>query len=102
MTRNHFYMPVSEALEKLRAEGYTTDFNIKENCLVCEGHKFDADDFRIAAVYRYEGPSDPADEATVYAIESDTGIKGVLVTGYGMSYDAFSTEILKKLEVPGE
>jgi hypothetical protein len=45
----------------------------------------------------YEGNTDPADEATVYGIQSKTGIKGILVTGYGISTDNFSTAILNKL-----
>ncbi len=58
---------------------------------------FNADDFDIIDVYRYEGNSDPGDEATVYAIQSKTGVKGVLVTGYGMSAEDVSPDILKKL-----
>jgi len=33
----------------------------------------------------------------VYAIESKSGLKGILVTGYGASSDTISTEILEKL-----
>lgn len=58
---------------------------------------FNADDFDIVDVYRYEGNSDPGDEATVYAIQSKKGVKGVLVTGYGMSAEDVSPDILKKL-----
>jgi hypothetical protein len=36
-------------------------------------------------VHRYEGESDPGDEAVVYAIESKKGIKGILVSGFGAS-----------------
>ena len=102
MARHHYYMPVTDALDKLRKEGYTLDFNIKENCLICGEQQFNVDDFRITDVYRYEGNSDPGDEATVYALESKDGLKGVLVTGYGMSYDEFTTEILKQLGAPEE
>ena len=91
------YATVSEAIEALRKQGFTTDFNLEKNCIVCHPEKFDPDDFEIVDVYRYEGNSDPADEATVYAIESKTGLKGVLVTGYGISTDTMSTEILNKL-----
>jgi hypothetical protein len=34
----------------------------------------------------------------VYAIKSKTGIKGVLVTGYGPSADSMSADILEKLK----
>lgn len=91
------YGTVTEALEAFKKQGYTIDFNIHENCIVCGDDRFTADEFEIADVYRYEGNSDPADEATVYAIRSTNGLKGVLVTGYGASSDSMSDEILKKL-----
>lgn len=97
MTQRMHYATVTEALEKLKAQGYTLDFNLSENCLVCNEEKFSADDFDIMDVYRYEGNTDPADEATVYAIASKSGLKGVLVTGYGISGDSMSEELLRKL-----
>ena len=97
MERESHYETVSEAISQLRSQGFTTDFNLEENCIVCHSDKFSADEFEITDVYRYEGDSDPADEATVYAIESISGLKGILVTGYGVSSDSFSSAILAKL-----
>lgn len=97
MERQLHYATVSEAIEKLRKQGYTTDFNLEENCIVCHQAKFEPQDFEIVDVYRYEGNTDPADEATVYAIESKNGLKGVLVTGYGISVDSMSAAMLSKL-----
>lgn len=97
MERKTHYGTVSEALNQFRNQGFTMDFNLDENCLVCQNERFEADDFEIVDVYRYEGNTDPADEATVYAIESKSGLKGVLVTGYGVSSDTMSEDILKKL-----
>jgi hypothetical protein len=91
------YAPVAEALEQLKKKGYTLDFNLEENCLVCGNTKLQAEDFSIREVYRYEGNSDPADEATVYGIESHKGEKGVLVTGYGANSDSLTRLILSKL-----
>ena len=97
MERRVHYATVSEAIEKLRKQGFTTDFNLEENCIVCNHTKYEADDFEIVDVYRYEGNTDPADEATVYAIESKDGTKGILVTGYGISVDSMSALLLSKL-----
>jgi hypothetical protein len=92
------YATISQAIETLRKQGYTTDFNLEENCLVCNNEKFTVDDFEIVDVYRYEGDTDPADEASVYAIESKNGMKGILVSGYGPSADPMSTAMLNKLK----
>ncbi|HEX5151151.1 MAG TPA: hypothetical protein VFW07_06860 [Parafilimonas sp.] len=97
MQHKTHYDTVSKAIEELRRQGYTTDFNIEETGISCSDGKFGADDFEVVDVYRYEGDSDPADEAAVYAIRSTTGLKGILVTGYGASADTASEEILEKL-----
>lgn len=102
MDTKYHYGTVSEAIAALRKQGYTMDFNLEENCIVCHGEKFGADDFEIKDIYRYEGDTDPADEATVYAIESTSGLKGILVTGYGVSSDALTTAILKRLHTTSE
>ena len=91
------YDTVSDAVRGLKERGYTKDFNLKENCIVCNEQKFHVEDFEIVEVYRYEGDSDPADEAVVYAIESGRGDRGVLVSGYGISADEMTAEMAKKL-----
>jgi len=93
------YDTVSEAINGLKKRGYGVDFNLDENCIVCHADKFDVKDFEIVEVYRFEGDSDPSDEAVVYAIESVNGIKGVLVSGYGISAEGMSADMAKKLAV---
>jgi len=75
------------------------DFNLQENCIICNEQTFNPQDFKIVEVYRYEGDSDPADEAVVYAIESKNGLKGVLVNGYGISAETLSSDMAKKLSM---
>lgn len=99
MKAEYSYGTVTEAINAFRNEGFTIDFNLEENCISCAEGKFGVDEFRIVKIFRYEGLTDPADEAAVYAIESSTGKKGVLVTGYGPSSDAYSTEVLEKLQL---
>lgn len=91
------YDTVSEAIHGLKGRGYTLDFNLQENCLVCHQDRFQVADFEIVEVYRFEGNTDPSDEAVVYAIESVTGLKGVLVSGYGISAEGMSAEMAQKL-----
>ena len=93
------YSSPSIAIEDLRKRGYTQDFNLEENCLVCKTGRFNPDEFEIREVYRFEGPSDPADESVVYGIESHNGLKGVLVDGYGYSSSPRSEAIVQKLKM---
>ncbi|MDB5229069.1 MAG: hypothetical protein JWN78_3262 [Bacteroidota bacterium] len=94
MERKVHYETVSQALEQLRLQGFTVDFNLKENC---DSVSCNPDDYEIVDVYRYEGITDPGDEAAVYAIESSSGVKGVLVTGYSSTSEIFTDDVLKNM-----
>lgn len=93
------YDTVSEAVNGLKKRGFDVDFNLEENCIVCHADKFNVNDFEIVEVYRFEGNTDPSDEAVVYGIESVSGVKGVLVSGYGISAEGMSAEMAKKLSL---
>lgn len=92
---------VSEILNKLKNEGYTVDFNLKENCLECQGSFLQLlpGEFKVDRTFRFEGLSDPADAAIVYAISSAKhGIKGTLLNGYGIYSDNMVDEMVKALK----
>jgi hypothetical protein len=93
----YVYETITAAIKDLNARGYELDFNLEENCIICNEEKFHPEDFEITEVYRFEGETDPADEAVVYAIESTTGLKGVLVNGYGIYSDTMNADMAKKL-----
>ena len=95
----YVYDTVSAAVNGLKKRGFNTDFNLTENCIVCHQDKFDPADFEIVEVYRFEGNTDPADEAIVYGIESKTGLKGVLVNDYGPYSDSMSADMAAKLKI---
>jgi hypothetical protein len=93
---------VSQTIQSLREQGYTEDFNLQQQCLECRNGQYRIfhHEFSVDSFYRFEGPSDPADEAVVYAISSDKyGLKGVLVNGYGIYSDDVADEMLTKLKI---
>ncbi len=92
---------ISEVIQKLQSEGYTVDFNLKENCLECHENALQVhpDEFVVDKHYRFEGMSDPADEAIIYAISSTRhNIKGILVNGYGTSSEPLTQELVNALK----
>ena len=94
------YDTLSEAINGLRTQGYTEDFNLKENCIENANgtHQLSHNDFVVDSFYRFEGNTDPSDEAILYAISSEKfKMKGVLVNGYGISADTVSDELMEKL-----
>lgn len=101
------YDSLSEALDGLRRQGFTLDFNVAFDQLTCvqDGSCLRPEEFDIVAHHRFEGDSNPSDESVVYAIASHDGRKkGTLVSAYGMYVDEVSEEIIRKLNVrePGE
>ncbi|MGY3090886.1 quercetin dioxygenase-like cupin family protein [Hymenobacter sp. UYAg731] len=92
---------LSERLIQLKKEGYTEDFNLRDNCLMGPGDalQLHPEDFLVDKYYRFEGMSDPGDEAVLYAISSPRhDVKGTLVNGYGISSEPLSAEMMKALQ----
>jgi hypothetical protein len=93
---------LSEILDKLKKEGYTIDFNLTSNCLECADNSLQIhpEDFVVDKFYRFEGESDPGDEAIVYAISSTKhDLKGTLVNGYGPFADDIAEELVHALKI---
>ena len=96
------YSTLSGTMNELRKEGYVEDFNLQQNCLECRNGQFKvfADDFKIDKYFRFEGQSNPSDQAILYAISSDTHhLKGVLVNAYGIYSEPVTDEMLRKLDI---
>ena len=93
------FATLSEAIEGLRLEGYTEDFNMQANCIECKSLdlQLHPQDFTIDKYFRFEGISDPGDNSIVYAISAVSGEKGILVDGYGMYSENMTPEMIKKL-----
>ena len=94
------YDTVVDALNGLKARGYTTDFNIAFDKLICtdKKHILKPDEFEIVETYRFEGETNPSDEDVVYAIESKDGnIKGVITSVLDCMLIVYLTEMIQKL-----
>ena len=99
------YDTVVDALNDLRKRGYTIDFNIAFDKIICSEnkHSLDPSDFEITEMHRFEGDTDPGDENVVYAVESkNRQLKGVITSAFGMYAEGASTDMLKKLSMHTE
>lgn len=95
--RMYHYTTVTRALEELKQKGFTVDFNIQESKIINNPA-----DFEIVHIYRYEGQTDPGDEATVFGIKSNTGEKGVFVAGLSAFADNSAAMVLNDLSIKGK
>ncbi len=89
-----------ELVERFRAKGYGHHFVLdgeQVRCAECE-ETVPAKAVRIDETARFEGPSNPSDEAVVFAISTGPcQHKGVLVTAYGMAAEGDNAEGLRVL-----
>jgi hypothetical protein len=61
------YDTLTEAINALKQQGYTEDFNLKQNCLECRsGHyKVFHDEFKIDKSFRFDENEDPSDQSVL-------------------------------------
>ncbi|MBC7535129.1 MAG: phosphoribosylpyrophosphate synthetase [Ferruginibacter sp.] len=94
------YDTVVAALDGLKERGYTLDFNLAFDKLICHENSMCLNplEFEITEVHRFEGDTNPSDEDVVYAVESKDGkIKGSISGAFGMYADSVSNEMVQKL-----
>ncbi|MEO6582864.1 MAG: hypothetical protein ABIO05_00985 [Ferruginibacter sp.] len=96
------YDTVVEAINGLKERGYTIDFNLDNDRIICANkiHCLAPEQFEITEVHRFEGDTNPSDEDVVYAVESkDQMLKGVITSAFGSYADTVSTDLLRKLSM---
>ena len=94
---------VTEAVELLTREGYVDDFRLCADGIVAAGH--DAPHPTSTAIvdftFRFEGDSDPGDEAIVLGVRCATcGRRGILVSAFGPAADPAAFAHLVNLVPP--
>ncbi|MBA0885514.1 hypothetical protein [Flavobacterium undicola] len=90
----YHYDSVSKALDELNENGFNYDFNLHEDeILKTPGN------YEIKHIYRYEGESNPDDEAIVYGIQSKSGKKGVYVAGFAANSITEAGQILLDITI---
>ena len=92
MSRTYHYASVIEALADLKEKGFTVDFNLEEQDIVKNPYYYS-----IEHVYRYEGNTNPDDEAVVYGIKSSNGSKGVFVAGFSANSEGEAARVLNQM-----
>ena len=96
MKNRYHYASVLKALEELKTMGFTVDFNLLEEDIMHHPEHYE-----ILHIYRYEGESNPDDEAIVYGIKSNTGEKGVFVAGFSANSESEAAKVLHELSIRG-
>jgi hypothetical protein len=94
-----FMSTLTERVNKAMKDGYTDNLKVtRQGLYSCDKDKvYSPCDVRVIDFYRFEGESDPADNAIMYVIETNDGDKGTLIDAYGPYADEnvnkFITEV---------
>lgn len=90
---------LTECSNKLYSMGFIENFRVRKGKLVASSDEqsFEANQLKISNFYRFEGNSDPSDNAILYAIETDDGRRGMLVDAYGADADIAIGEFVKQI-----
>ena len=91
---------LATCLHRMVSEGYTEDFAISDGGLesLHKHNNYTPDQIQIVNFYRFEGESDPDDNAILYVIETSDGTKGTLVDAYGIYNDPNISRFMKDVE----
>ena len=91
---------VLEASTRLRTSGFATDLSASPHgrlrCLAC-GTVVDAASCTVVDIVRFEGESNPDDEAILLALISPCGHRGLFSCAYGQTIEADDTDVLRAL-----
>ena len=91
---------VSDAVDRLSAAGYTDDFRAESEGLRAAGTGcvHPPESLIIDEIVRFEGDTDPDDEAIVFALRCTShGIKGTYAVPYGVNLPAIDAEMVQRL-----
>ena len=92
---------VPATIDHLRRQGFSVDFAVTpDGCLQCGecGHVHSPREAQIVETFRFEGPSNPDDQAIVYGLVCEKcGVRGVLVAAYGPSATAEEAAVVTAL-----
>src|ERR687893_330749 len=91
---------LATCLNRMVTEGYTEDFKVTDKGLESLTHhqNYKPEEIQVVNFYRFEGESDPDDNAILYVIETSDGTKGTLVDAYGTYTDPRIGRFMKEVE----
>ena len=91
---------MATCLNKIVSEGFTEGFKVTDDGLEAlnNHHIYHPDEIQVVNFFRFEGESDPDDNAILYVIQTNDGTKGTLIDSYGTYTDPNITRFMKDVE----
>lgn len=95
-----FMSTLTERVNKAMKDGYTDTLKVTKQGLYSTGKDktYGPEEVKVIDFSRFEGQSDPADNAIMYVIETTDGVKGVLIDAYGAYADEHVNKFMTAVE----
>ncbi|WP_417876583.1 hypothetical protein [Winogradskyella sediminis] len=96
---NEFAKHEKDYIKIYESKGYTSGFHFKEGKLYGNdsSQSYTPEQLQIVAEHRYEGMSNPSDMSILYVIETDSGVKGTMLVGFGPTADLELSEFFNAI-----
>ncbi len=91
---------LSDCITKAVKEGYAENFKISSKGLTTEIEDifYQPEQVAISNFYRFEGYSDPQDNAILYVIQTEDGKKGLIIDAYGAYSNEKISQFIRQVE----
>lgn len=91
---------LTERVNKAIQNGFVENFKVTKQGLFLErtNKTYSPAEVNIKDFNRFEGESDPADNAIMYMIETNDGLKGIVIDAYGTYSDANVTKFMADVQ----
>jgi hypothetical protein len=96
---------LSNAVERLERQGFRDGFRVEADGLraLRDGGLYRPEELVTEQLLRFEGESDPQDEAIVFALRSwDDRMRGILIAKFGPDVDPRAAELIRRLPPPSQ
>lgn len=100
MNSNYKYDTLAEATSQLNKEGYNVNFQVSKAGKLTnnENLAFEPSEVILKEVHRFEGMTNPADSSILYAVQTRSGEKGIVIDSYGADGSEVTSEFMNQVE----
>ncbi len=90
---------LSECVTNAIESGYAENFRVSSRELISADGKsfYKANSVKISNFYRFEGLTNPSDNAILYLVETSDGRKGILIDAYGVYADSEFADFIRQV-----
>lgn len=96
---NNQYSSLSEATQDLIKKGYSVNFRVNDDGKLTDNNELiEPSQVTLVEFHRFEGVTNPADSTILYAVKTDSGLKGTVIDSYGADGSEVTSAFMNKVE----